>query len=62
MRVPAVMSCWGITAIGGREGRRAVELDSRGFDDEEEEDEQMGSRGVVLWDLGSIGSVDRFRT
>ena len=56
------MSCWGITAIGGREGRRAVELDSRGFDDEEEEDEQMGSSGVVLCDLGSIGSVDRFRT
>jgi len=51
-----------MTAVmGGREGRRAVELERRG-EEEEEQEETGGSRGVVLWDLGTAGSVDRFST
>jgi hypothetical protein len=55
-----VISCCGITAIGGRDGSNAVELDSSGDGDEEQE--VIGSSGVVLCDLGTGGSVDRFRT
>ncbi len=62
LRVPAVMSCCGMTAVmGRREGRSAVELERRG-EEEEEQEEMGGSRGVVLWDLGTTGSVDRFST
>ena len=50
-----------MTAVmGGREGSSAVELERRG--EEEEEQELMGRRGVVLCDLGTTGSVDRFST
>jgi hypothetical protein len=55
-----VISCCGITAIGGRDGSNAVELDRSGDGDEEQE--VIGSSGVVLCDLGTGGSVDRFRT